>query len=147
MRSKADCEALLAGLLDGTIDCIVTDHSPHAMYEKEMPYDQAPSGFPGLETSLAVLLTDIVSTGKMSLNQLIEKMTAAPARLFGLDAGTLSVGAQADIAVFDPNLEWIVEPTKFFSKAHFSPFAGKKLRGKVTHTICGGKVIFGRAIS
>ena len=147
LRSKADCEALLAGLLDGTIDCIVTDHSPHAMYEKEMPYDQAPSGFPGLETSLAVLLTELVWTEKMSLNQLIEKMTAAPARLFGLDAGTLSVGAQADIAVFDPNLEWIVEPTKFFSKAHFSPFAGKKLCGKVTHTICGGKVIFGRAIS
>ena len=142
LRTQADCDALLAGLLDGTIDCLVTDHSPHAMYEKEFPYDQAPSGFPGLETSLAVLLTDLVSTGKISINKLIEKMTIAPAKLFGLEAGTLSVGAPADIAVFDPDLEWAVEPEKFMSKAHFSPFAGKKLKGRVTHTICNGKLIF-----
>ncbi|MBQ9479515.1 MAG: dihydroorotase [Selenomonadaceae bacterium] len=142
LRTQADCDALLEGLLDGTIDCLVTDHSPHAIYEKEFPYDQAPSGFPGLETSLAVMLTELVSKGRMPLNKLIEKMTIAPAKVFGLDAGTLSVGAKADVTVFDPNLEWIVEPEKFMSKAKFSPFAGKKLKGKVTHTICGGKLIF-----
>lgn len=142
LRSKADCEALLEGLLDGTIDCLVTDHSPHAMYEKELPYNQAPSGFPGLETSLAVMLTEFVETGRMSINKLIEKMTIAPARLFDLNAGTLSIGERADVAVFDPSLEWIVEPENFFSKAKFSPFVGKKLKGRVTFTVCKGKIVF-----
>ena len=144
LRTQADCEALLAGLLDGTIDCLVTDHSPHAMYEKELPYDQAPSGFPGLETSLAVMLTELVNKNKLPLNTLIEKMTAAPAKLFGLNAGTLSVGAPADVAIFDPNCEWTVDAKQFQSKAKFSPFDGRKLVGKVTNTIVRGKIIFGR---
>ena len=142
LRTKFDCDALLAGLIDGTIDCIVTDHSPHAIYEKELPYDQAPSGFPGLETSLAVLLTELVSKERLKLNKLIEKMTVGPARLFGLDAGTLSVGAKADVAIFDPNLEWTVDAKKFYSKAKFSPFDGKNLKGRVTHTICNGKTVY-----
>ena len=142
LRTQEDCDALLAGLIDGTINCIVTDHSPHAIYEKELPYDQAPSGFPGLETSLAVLLTDLVSTGRMTLVNLIEKMTWAPAELFGLDAGTLSVGSKADVAIFDPALEWTVDAKKFYSKAKFSPFDGKKLKGRVTHTICNGKIVY-----
>lgn len=142
LRTKEDCEALLEGLLDGTIDCIVTDHSPHAIYEKEFPYDQAPSGFPGLETSLAVLLTELVWKDKLPLKTLIEKMTSAPAKLFGLDAGTLSVDANADIVVFDPKREWTVDVNKFCSKAHFSPFNGKKLIGRVTHTIVGGKLVY-----
>ncbi len=142
LRTKADCEALLAGLIDGTIDCLVTDHSPHAMYEKELPYNQAQSGFPGLETALAVMLTEFVWTGRLPLDKLIEKMTIAPANLFGLDGGTLSVGARADVAIFDPSLEWTVDAKEFFSKAKFSPFDGKKLKGRVTHTVCNGKVVF-----
>ena len=142
LRTQADCDALLAGLLDGTIDCLVTDHSPHAMYEKELPYDQAPSGFPGLETSLAVMLTELVNKNKLPLNTLIEKMTAAPAKLFGLNAGTLSVGAPADVAIFDPTLEWTVDAKQFQSKAKFSPFDGRKLVGKVTNTIVRGNVVF-----
>ena len=142
LRSQADCEALLAGLLDGTIDCLVTDHSPHAFYEKEFPYDQAPSGFPGLETSLAVMLTELVNKNKMPIGLLIEKMTSAPAKLFGLDAGTLSVGATGDVVIFDPTLEWTVDAAKFQSKAKFSPFDGRKLVGKVTNTIVRGNIVF-----
>ncbi len=135
LRTQADCEAMLAGLLDGTIDAIVTDHSPHAPEEKDREYIYAPSGFPGLETSVGVLLTELYHTGKIDLQTLISKMTAEPARLFGLEAGTLSVGAPADVTIIDPELTWTVDAKNFYTRGSHSPFVGRKLKGRAVATI------------
>ncbi|MBQ1460884.1 MAG: dihydroorotase, partial [Selenomonas sp.] len=115
LRAQADCEAILAGLKDGTIDAIVTDHSPHAQEEKDREYIYAPSGFPGLETSLGVMLTDLYHTGKLELPTLISKMSYEPAKVLGLTAGTLTEGAVADVTVIDPELEWQVDEKKFYT--------------------------------
>ena len=141
LREKKDIEALLAGLKDGTIDIIVTDHSPHANEEKDREYIYAPSGFPGLETSLAVMLTEFFHTGKLDLPFIISKMSATPAKIFGLSAGTLSVGSAADIAVIDPNLEWTVNPAEFYTKCRYTPFKGKRMRGKAILTMVGGRIV------
>ena len=135
LRTQADCEAMLAGLLDGTIDAIVTDHSPHAPEEKDREYIYAPSGFPGLETSVGVLFTELYHTGKIDLRTLISKMTAEPARLFGLEAGTLSVGAPADVTIIDPELTWTVDAKNFYTRGSHSPFVGRKLKGRAVATI------------
>ena len=140
LRTKKDCDALLAGLLDGTIDMIVTDHSPHAPEEKDREYIYAPSGFPGLETALGILLTDLYHENKIDLPTLISKMTYEPAKIFKLDAGTLSVGAPADVAIIDTNLEWTVDAKKFFTRGSHSPFVGRKLKGRAVVTICNGKI-------
>ena len=141
LRTQADCDACLAGLIDGTIDAIVTDHSPHAPEEKDREYIYAPSGFPGLETSVGVLFTELYHAGKINLRTLISKMTAEPAKIFGLDAGTLSVGATADVTVIDPDLLWTVDAEKFFTRGSHSPFVGRELRGKSIATIVGGKLL------
>ncbi len=143
LRTKKDCDALLTGLLDGTIDMIVTDHSPHAPEEKDREYIYAPSGFPGLETALGILLTDLYHENKISLETLISKMTYEPAQIFKLDAGTLSVGAPADVAIIDPNLEWIVDAKKFYTRGSHSPFIGRKLKGRAVCTIVDGKIFEG----
>lgn len=135
LRTQADCNAVLAGLLDGTIDAIVTDHSPHAPEEKDREYIYAPSGFPGLETSVGVLLTELYHKGKIGLKTLIGKMTAEPAQIFGLDAGTLSVGATAEVAIIDPNLDWMVDAKNFYTRGSHSPFVGRELKGRVVATI------------
>lgn len=140
LRTKKDCDALLAGLLDGTIDMIVTDHSPHAPEEKDREYIYAPSGFPGLETALGILLTDLYHENKINLETLISKMTYEPAKIFKLDAGTLSVGATADVAIIDPNLDWTVDDKKFYTRGSHSPFVGRKLKGRAVCTIIGGKI-------
>lgn len=141
LREQKDVDAVLAGLIDGTIDCIVTDHSPHAQEEKDREYIYAPSGFPGLETALGVLLTDLVHTGKLDLALMVEKMTSAPAKIFDLKGGKLSVGAPADIAVIDTELEWVVDQKKFYTKGSHSPFIGRKLKGKAVMTIVDGKIV------
>ena len=135
LRTQADCDACLAGLLDGTIDAIVTDHSPHAPEEKDREYIYAPSGFPGLETSVGVLLTELYHTGKVDLRTLISKMTAEPAQIFGLDAGTLSVGAAADVTIIDTELAWTVDAKNFYTRGSHSPFVGRKLKGRAVATI------------
>ncbi|MBR5913007.1 MAG: dihydroorotase [Selenomonadaceae bacterium] len=140
LRTKKDCDALLAGLLDGTIDMIVTDHSPHAPEEKDREYIYAPSGFPGLETALGILLTDLYHENKIDLETLISKMTYEPAQIFQLNAGNLSVGSPADIAIIDTNLEWTVDDKKFYTRGSHSPFVGRKLKGKAVATIVGGKI-------
>ena len=140
LRTKKDCDALLQGLLDGTIDMIVTDHSPHAPEEKDREYIYAPSGFPGLETALGILLTDLYHENKIDLPTLISKMTYEPAKIFKLDAGTLSVGAAADVAIIDTNLDWTVDAKKFFTRGSHSPFVGRKLKGRAVCTIVGGKI-------
>ena len=141
LRTQKDCEACLAGLLDGTIDAIVTDHSPHAPEEKDREYIYAPSGFPGLETSVGVLFTELYHTGKIDLKTLIGKMTAEPAKIFGLNAGTLSIDAPADITIIDPELAWTVDAKNFYTKGTHSPFIGRELKGRVVATIVHGNLM------
>lgn len=141
LRSREHVEAMLEGLKDGTIDMVVTDHSPHAFEEKDVEYQFAPSGFPGLETSLGLMLTEFYHTGKLTLNEIIAKMTYCPARVFGLARGALEVGADADIAVIDPNMEWTVDEKKFYTRGSHCPFVGRTLKGKAVATIVGGRVV------
>ena len=141
LRTARDVEAMVAGLLDGTIEMIVTDHSPHAPEEKDREYIYAPSGFPGLETALGVLLTDLVHTGKVPLATLIERMTYGPARVFKLNAGTLGEGAPAYVTVIDPELQWTVDVNKFYTRGRHSPFNGRQLKGKAVLTVVDGKIV------
>lgn len=143
LRSEADRQALLEGLKDGTIDAIATDHAPHTEEEKARPLTQAPSGMIGLETSLAATLTALYHTGEMNLSDILRKMTVNPACILRLPGkGRLAVGSDADLVLFDPNEEWVVDPTVFRSKARNTPFAGKVLKGRVKCTISGGKIIY-----
>lgn len=141
LRTQKDCDELLKGLLDGTIDCIVTDHSPHAAEEKDREYIYAPSGFPGLETALGILLTDLYHKSKIDLPALISKMTYEPAKIFNLDAGNLSVGSWADIAIIDTELEWTVDAANFYTRGTHSPFVGKKMKGRAVATIVHGDLM------
>ena len=141
LRTQKDCDALLEGLKDGTIDMIVTDHSPHAPEEKDREYIYAPSGFPGLETALGVLMTDLYYKDKIDLPTLISKMTAEPAKVFGLEGGTLSTGVWADITIIDPEFEWTVDATKFYTRGSHSPFIGRKLKGRAVATIVHGNLM------
>ena len=141
LRRQADVDAMVAGLKDGTIDAIVTDHSPHAEEEKDTEYCLAVSGFPGLETALGVLLTELYHKGKLELTTLISKMTAEPAKLFALPGGTLSVGCQADIAVLDLEQEWTVEAENFYTRGTPSPFAGRHLKGRAVMTMVSGQIV------
>ena len=141
LRTQKDCDELLKGLLDGTIDCIVTDHSPHAAEEKDREYIYAPSGFPGLETSLGILLTDLYNKSIIDLPNLISKMTYEPAKVFGLDAGNLSVGSWADVTIIDPDLEWTVDANNFYTRGSHSPFVGRKLKGRAVATIVRGDLM------
>ncbi|MBR1806010.1 MAG: dihydroorotase [Selenomonadaceae bacterium] len=141
LRTQKDCDACLTGLLDGTIDMIVTDHSPHAPEEKDREYIYAPSGFPGLETSVGVLFTELYHTGKIDLKTLIAKMTCNPAQIFGLDAGTLSIDAPADITIIDPELAWTVDAKNFYTKGSHSPFVGREFKGRVVATIVRGNLM------
>ena len=140
LRTELDREEILHGLQDNTIDIIATDHAPHSPEEKSRPLTEAPSGIIGLETSLALGMTNLVHPGHLSLLQLIEKMSLNPARLYSLDKGCLSPGADADIVIFDPNELWTV--TEFAYKSSNSPFIGERLFGKIKYTICNGKIIY-----
>jgi len=140
LRTARDVAAIIRGLTDGTIDAIATDHAPHSANEKALPLEEAPSGMIGLETSLALALKLLYHTGELSLDNIIRLMSMNPARILGIDAGTLEVGDTADIVIFDPNEVWTVDPVKFKSKARNTPFAGMNLRGKVKYTISHGKV-------
>ena len=141
LRSQTDCEAILAGLKDGTIDAIVTDHSPHAQEDKDREYVYAPSGFPGLETSLGIMLTDLYHKDKLDLPLLISKMSWEPAKVLGLEGGTLTAGAAADVTVIDPELEWTVHAAKFYTKGSHSPFIGRKLKGRAILTVVDGEIV------
>jgi dihydroorotase, multifunctional complex type len=141
LRTANDVNAVVAGLCDGTIDMIATDHSPHAAEEKDREYIYAPSGFPGLETAIGVLMTDLVHTGKLPLETLIERMTYAPARVFQLNAGTLREGGPADVTVIDPNLVWTVDEKKFYTRGSHSPFVGRELTGKAVLTVVDGQIV------
>jgi dihydroorotase len=140
LRTAADMAALKRGLADGAVDCLVSDHAPHGIEEKELEFPRAPFGVIGLETSLAVLIQTLIDGKVMDWPQLIGAMTVKPAGVLSLPKGTLAVGADADVTVIDPAREWTVEPDKFRSKSRNTPFAGWKLRGRATTTIVGGVV-------
>jgi len=143
LRTAADREAIIEGLIDGTIDVIATDHAPHSVVEKEKPLIEAPSGIIGLETSLALGITYLVKAGRLTLIELMRKMSYNPAELYHLDGGTIEAGAPADIVIFAPDEAWVVE-NKFASKACNTPFVGEKLYGIVKYTICDGKIVYNR---
>lgn len=147
LRTPVDIEALIEGLKDGTIDAIATDHAPHAAYEKEREFDNTPFGIIGLETMLSVTLQYLVEPGHLTLEQAIEKMTSAPAKILGLPTGTLKVGAPADVTIFDAKANWKLEKSKLASKSKNTPYDGHEMIGQVVTTIVEGKVVFGGSIS
>ena len=142
LRSARDREAILEGLADGTIEILCSDHAPHCDYEKEVEFDYAPFGIIGLETELALSLMQLVHTKRISLSDMIAKFTINPARLLNLSKGTLAVGADADVTVFDLDEEWTLNPGDSASKSKNSPFFGWKLRGRAVATIVNGKMIW-----
>ncbi len=141
LQGKEDVRAVIAGLVDGTIDAIVTDHVPHAAEEKA-DFEKAPNGVVGLETSLAAGVTYLVKPGYLTLAQLIKKMSTVPASLLGIDAGHLTIGARADLVLFDPDKIWTVYPEKLHSKSHNTPYKNKQLYGSIQFTISDGNVRF-----
>jgi dihydroorotase len=140
LREADDVAAIRAGLADGTIDAIATDHAPHHIDEKDVEFNVAMNGIIGLETSLPLSLT-LVSEGVLTLNQLVEKMTTNPSNILGLCRGTLKPGAVADITVIDPSLVWTVEADKLASKSKNSPWLGSTMKGAAAATIVGGRIV------
>lgn len=140
LRTEADRQAIIAGLADGTIDIIATDHAPHSPEEKARSITGAPSGIIGLETSLALGITSLVRPGHLTLMQLLEKMTVNPADLYHLPSGRVEIGKAADLVLFDPEECWT--PTEYLSMSSNSPFTGWQLYGKVKYTICKGDVVY-----
>ena len=139
LRTEEDRLALIEGLQDGTLDAIATDHAPHSPEEKA-DFFKAPNGSIGMETSLAATLTAL--QGKLSLSEILEKMSVNPARILGIPGGTLREGANADVVLFDPEKEWVVDPEKLHGKSKNTPFKGRKLKGKVVLTIFRGRVVY-----
>lgn len=142
LRSAADRAAIRAAVADDTIDILVTDHAPHARMEKAGGFRTAPFGIVGLETSVALIYTEMVRTGEITLLQMIRKMTLNPAKVMGIEAGTLEEGAPADVAVFDFERSYVIDPADFRSKGINTPFTGREVYGKTMYTICGGEVVW-----
>ena len=140
IREEMDKQAVLAGLKDGTLDCIVTDHAPHHLNDKNVEYNLAAFGISGIETSFGFAITYLYKTGVLSLNEIAERMSAAPARILNLDGGEIKEGGVADIMIADLEESWVVEPQKFVSKGKNNPFGGYKLDGVVKYTIVDGEV-------
>ena len=138
LRLEEDRQAIIAGIQDGTIDIIATDHAPHSVEEKSKPLTEAPSGIIGLETALSLGITNLVDTGKVSMMQLLACMSCNPAKMYGLNAGNLAIDSTADVVIFDPKAQWTVD--KFASKSSNSPFVGNKLTGVIKYTIVNGNV-------
>ncbi len=142
LRTREDCEAIIAGFEDGTIDCIATDHAPHAAREKDREFDAAPFGIIGLETCLPISLRTLVERGPLDLASLVFLMSTSPAQVLGLDAGTLQTGARADICVFDPNERWTVAPENLRSKSKNTPWMGQTLTGRAKAVWVDGNRVF-----
>ncbi len=144
LRGREHVQAVIAGLADGTIDVIASDHAPHAKEKKMQELDQAPFGVIGLETSLAVVITELIEPGHLDWPTVLRKMTVNPARILGIPKGTLQLGADADITIIDPKARWTVDPSKFLSKSSNTPFAGRELTGRADLVMVGGRVKFQR---
>jgi dihydroorotase len=142
LRTDADREALIEGLIDGTLACIATDHAPHSPTEKDQEFDAAPFGIIGLENSLASSLTTLYHSKRLGLSEVVALMTHKGADICKLNAGTLSTGAPADICVFDPDASWTVDAGRFFSQSRNCPWHGKELQGRVKATYVGGQQVF-----
>lgn len=141
LREQADVDAIIEGICDGTVDCIVTDHAPHTK-EQKADFYTAPNGVVGLETSLAVTVTALLNTGKISHVRLVELMCVNPRRILGISGGDLSVGSDADITIFSENEQWTVQPEKLQSKSKNTCFKGMTLSGKVKYTLLNGKIVY-----
>jgi dihydroorotase len=147
LRSQADVRACVAGVVDGTIDSLATDHAPHAREEKELEFDRAPFGILGLETALPLYVEALVKPGHLTWPQLMEKMSARPAEIARLaDRGTMAIGSLADIVIINPTEKWTINPEESFSKSRNTPFGGRHVTGRVTHTIVGGKRVYPRSV-
>ena len=144
IRTEEDRQAIIKALADGTIDIIATDHAPHSREEKAKEFKAAPSGMIGLETSLALGVTNLVKTGKLTMKELLSKMTINPAKLYKMDKGYIKEGGAADIVIYAPDEKWVVSEN-FASKAANSPFIGDELYGKIKYTICNGNVVYSDA--
>ena len=142
LRDDEDVEMIIEALCDGTIDAIATDHAPHHIDDKRIEFDKAANGIVGLETSLALGVTYLVKSGRMTMLDLVDRMSTEPAKIIGIDRGTLNVGAPADIVIFDENEEFTVDVNEFETKGKNSPYGGMKLFGKVHRTILGGKTVY-----
>lgn len=143
LRGREDVAAIRAGLKDGTIDCIATDHAPHTQEDKEVEFDAAPPGLIGLETAFGLVVKELVHPGVLTMPQVVERMSAAPARIMGLESkGVIAAGKDADIVIVDMNREWTVSREDTVSKSKNSPFLGQRLNGRVVATICGGRVVY-----
>ncbi len=140
LRSQEHVYAIIAGLADGTIDAIACDHAPHAKEKKMLELDQAPFGIVGLETSLGLVITQLIEPGHLDWPTALRKMTINPARVLGIAKGTLQIGADADVTIIDPKVRWKVDPAKFLSKSVNTPFAGWELTGRAETVLVGGEV-------
>ena len=142
LREEADRLAIIEGLRDGTIDLIATDHAPHSSEEKEKPITEAPSGIIGLETALSLGIRELVQKGYLTWSQLIQRMSTAPCKLYGIKGGVIQEGAAANLVIFHPEETWKV--TSFVSKSCNSPFLGEELPGVIYYTICDGEIVYRR---
>src|SRR5437588_9547057 len=143
LRTRRDIDAIIEGIADGTLTILCSDHAPHAAFEKEVEFDQAPFGIVGLETELGLFIDILVHKRKaISINRLIEMFTVEPARLLKIEAGTLSIGEKADITLIEPDLEWTVDKSRFESLSRNTPFGGWTLKGRAVRTIAGGETVW-----
>jgi dihydroorotase len=144
LRSARDAEALVEGILDGTLDAVATDHAPHHADEKAVDYESAPFGVIGLETAVALFHTRLVATGRVSLARMVELFASGPARAFSLPGGSLAEGSEADLTIFDPEASAEIDPRGFRSRARNTPFAGARVTGVVVATVVGGREVYRR---
>jgi dihydroorotase len=144
LRGSEHVAACIDGLADDTIDCIATDHAPHAKEKKMRELDQAPFGIIGLETALGLVVTKLIEPGHLTWPAALAKMTINPARILGIPKGTLAIEADADVTIIDPNAQWVVDPAQFRSKSTNTPFAGWKLQGRADAVIVAGQIKFNR---
>ena len=138
LRTKEDAQAVIAGVVDGTVDCIVTDHAPHADHEKAREFELAPFGMTGIETSVGAVVGNLVNTGVISWERMVELMSVNPRRIIGIDRVALEPGCRADLTVIDPSVKWVVSEDEFESKAKNSGFMGYELTGRATDVYVGG---------
>ena len=142
LRGKEDKEALIHALQDNVLEAIATDHAPHSREEKEQSMLKAPFGIVGSETAYALTVTELVRTGLITMNQLVERMSASPAKILGINKGSLNVGMPADITIADTDSVWVIDPEKFYSKGKNTPFGGRQVYGKIYYTIVDGEIVF-----
>lgn len=142
LREEKDKKAIIEGLKDGTIDCIITDHAPHAKEEKAKGLASAPNGIIGFETALAATITNLVSKGHISYLDMVRLMSYNPAKLLGINRGEIREGSTADLTIFDPNKKYVYEEESIVSKSHNTPWIGKELQGQVMYTVVGGRIVY-----